>query len=71
MAIPVRSRGNFSFLGNTNTKEVHDLNNEKQQCHIDEIIAAGHAFRFEPDTLSQAHSEGFDNCHWCIGDSQR
>ena len=62
------------FIGNTDKKEVHDLDNEKtdrNQCQIDEIIAAGHARTFNPDTLVQAHSETYDNCMWCIGGSRR
>ena len=59
------------YLGNTNTTEVHDLQNEQPNCQIDEILAAGHAVGFRPDTLAQARSEGFDNCHYCIGGSTR
>ena len=62
------------YCGNTNTTEVHDLDNEKtspSECQIDEIIAAEHAKAFDPDTLDQAHSEGYDNCAYCIGGSIR
>lgn len=62
------------FLGNTNTKEVHDLDNEKtgpNECQIDEIIRAGNARTFVPDTLEQAHKEGYDSCAYCIGRSKR
>ena len=62
------------YVGNTNNKEVHDLNNEKtgtNQCQIDEIIAANHAKTFYPDTLEQAGNEGYDNCAHCIGGSRR
>ena len=62
------------FAGNTNKLEVHDLDNEKtgeNECQIDEIIAAGHARIFIPDTLEQARREGYDNCDHCIGNSQR
>jgi len=62
------------FMGNTNKKEVHDLDNEKtgrNECQIDEIIQAEHAVTFTPDTLSQAHSEDYDNCAHCIGSSRR
>ena len=48
-----------------------DLDNEKSQSQIDEIIAAGHARIFAPDTLSQAHREGYDNGDWCIGGGSR
>ncbi|MFX0097153.1 MAG: hypothetical protein ACFE7E_05285 [Candidatus Hodarchaeota archaeon] len=62
------------FVGNTNTEEVHDLDNEQtkpNECQIDEIINANHVRTFEPDTLDQAHKEGFDNCAYCIGGSKR
>jgi len=62
---------NKRFCGNTNEMEVHDLDNEKIACQIEEIIDAGHAVTFNPDTLEQAHSEDFDNCHHCIGGSLR
>lgn len=62
------------FVGNKNKKEVHDLDNEKtgpNECQIDEIIRAGNALTFAPDTLSEAHSQGYDNCAYCIGRSER
>lgn len=67
-------RNNERFLGNTDKMEVHDLDNEKHgpnECQINEIIKAGHAKTFIPDTLERAHSEGFDNCAYCIGGSKR
>ncbi len=71
MAISTYTRPNKQYLGNNNTKEVHNLHNEKGGCQIDAIIRAGHAVTFSPDTLLQAHREGFDNCAWCIGGSTR
>ena len=64
---------NERFLGNSSSSkmEVHDLKNEKPQCQINEIIAAGHAVVFSPDTLVQAKSEGYDNGAFCIGNSTR
>lgn len=56
------------YLANKNTKEVHDTLNEKEQCQLSEIKEE-HKKEFE--SLSLAHSEGFDNCAWCIGDSKR
>ena len=67
-----RWKGNMNgerYCGNTQTKEVHDLDNEKSQCQIDEIIAAGHDKPF--NTLEAAHTAGYDNCHYCVGGSQR
>lgn len=72
MATPVLSRpANKRYLGNTNTTEVHDLNNEQPSCRIATIIGAFHGVVFTPDTLTQAHSEKYDNCAHCIGASRR
>ena len=57
------------YLGNSNKKEVHDLDNEKTQCQIDKIINAGHEVPFK--TLAAAENAGFDRCHWCLGGSKR
>jgi len=62
------------YVGNTKKTEVHDLDNEqtgKNECQIDEIIRAGHAVTFDPDTLEQAHKKAFENCAYCIGSSRR
>jgi hypothetical protein len=61
------------FVGNANTDEVHDLDNEQtgaNECQIDEIIRAGHVVTFSPDTLEEAHRQGYDNCAYCIGGSR-
>lgn len=72
MATPVTSRPtNKQYLGNKSKKEVHNLHTEKNLCQINEIIRAQNAVVFSPDTLSQAHSEGYDNCSYCIGSSTR
>jgi hypothetical protein len=73
MANPVTSRPtNKRYLGNIDPDhlEVHDLQNEKTNCRIDEISAAGNAVTF-PDTLAQAHSEGYDDGAYCLGGSKR
>ena len=57
------------FCGNTSEKEVHDLDNEKVNCQIDEIIRAGHAVPFT--SLPEAHAAGYDNCAYCLGGSTR
>lgn len=74
MATPVYTRPTDKrYLGNSSPThmEVHDLQNEKPQCQIDEIIEAGSAVIFDPDTLEQAHQEGYDNGAYCIGGSTR
>jgi len=54
------------YCGNQSKKEVHDLDNERTQCQIDEIICAGHAKPYH--SLEAAHNDGYDNCKWCIGE---
>lgn len=69
-----RYSGNMNgerFLANKSPskKEVHDLDDEKTQCQIDEIIRAGHDKPY--DSLTAAHSDGYDNCAYCLGGSTR
>lgn len=67
-----RYSGNMNgerYLGNKNTTEVHDLDNENTNCQINEIINAGNDRPF--NTQSEAKSAGYDNCAYCIGSSTR
>jgi hypothetical protein len=57
------------YIGNKNTMEVHDLDNEKTECEIDKIKTE-HVVTFTPDSLVTAHLQGFDNCAHCIGGSR-
>ena len=53
------------FVGNTAKKEVHNLDNEQKganECQIDEIIRAGHARTFDPDTLDKTTRPGCAKC---------
>lgn len=71
MATPIGHKPtDRSYLGNMNNMEVHDLRHETPQCRIDEIIQAGYAVVFTPDTLEQAHREGCNNCIQCLGASR-
>lgn len=67
-----RYTGNMNgerYLANTNTKEVHDLDNETSDCQIDKIIKAGHDKPYT--SLTSAHQDGYDNGAYCLGDSTR
>ena len=69
-----RDTGNMSgerYLANTDSdnREVHDLDREKRNCQIDEIIAAGNDKPYR--SLQAAHRDGYDNCHYCLGGSTR
>ena len=62
------------YIGNTQTREVHDLDSEDKSssgCQIDLIIASRYVKVFDPDILKQAHLEGYLNCDKCIGKSVR
>jgi hypothetical protein len=49
--------------------EVHDTQRERTNCQLDEIK---HDHRRWYDTLSAAKAdEPYDNCHWCLGSSNR
>ncbi|MGE0441235.1 MAG: hypothetical protein AB7S39_12180 [Gemmatimonadales bacterium] len=50
---------------------MHDTRQETRNCQVDEILRAGNAVGFSPDSLAQAHAEGYDNCAYCIGGSTR
>jgi len=73
MTYPINGRSGHNYLGNSSPskREVHRLKDEKTNCQVDEILKAGHAVGFSPDTLDQAHSDGYDNCAYCIGGSTR
>lgn len=69
-----RYSGNMNgerYLANTSPskREVHDLDNEKTQCQIDEIIRAGNDKPYT--SLDAARRDGYDNCAYCIGGSTR
>ena len=53
-----RSTDTARYLGNKNKTEVHDTNNEQTNCQLSEIKERK---TFTPDTLTQAHKEGYDN----------
>jgi hypothetical protein len=59
------------YLGNTSPskKEVHDLDNEKTNCQIDEIIRAGNDKPY--NSLSDGHNAGLDDCDYCLSGSTR
>lgn len=62
------------YVGNHNTTEVHDLDQEDTApngCQIDEIIGAGNNVTFDPDTIVEAYGRGYDSCAKCLGGSIR
>ena len=57
-------------MGNKKSMEVHMLLDPQATCQIDRIKSENKKY-FQPDTLAQAHLEGYDNCAHCIGNSKR
>lgn len=66
---PPLNGARFCANKSSSKKEVHDLDNEKTNCQINEIIRAGHAVPY--NSLDAARVAGYDNCRWCIGGSTR
>lgn len=69
-----RRTGNMNgerYLANKSPskKEVHDLDNEKVKCQIDEIIEAKNDKPYS--SQKAANDAGYDNCAHCIGNSNR
>ena len=58
-------------LANTSPskREVHDLENEKTNCQIDEIIRAGHDKPYQ--SADAARRDGYDDCAYCLKNSKR
>lgn len=57
------------YLGNTNTMELHDTQNENTNCQLDEIEVDHRRWY---DSISEAKRDyDYDNCHWCLGGSKR
>lgn len=57
------------YLGNTHNAEVHDTNNEKVGCQLDEITPTHQRWY---DSLSEAKADyAYDNCAHCLGASTR
>src|SRR5690606_4569542 len=52
------------LLGNSGSRELHDLDNEKPQCQIAEI-RPDHRFYLQSE--EQARKLGYDFCAFCFG----
>ena len=55
------------YLGNLNNHELHDMNNAKPGCQIDEIKPARRQYF---GTQKEALEAGFDFCAYCFGKSK-
>ncbi len=55
---------NERYCGNYTTRKVHDLNNEKPDCNIDDFVNSGDDIPF--DSLDIATRTGYSCCEHCI-----
>ena len=55
---------NGPYMASTRTKKVHDINKITPECQTRDE----YHFRkyFSPDTLEQAHKEGYSSCKHCL-----
>ena len=60
----------LQYYGNRSPskKEVHHVPSKTANYQVDEI---NDGVQFVPDTLEEAHRNGYDNCAWCVGGSTR
>ena len=57
------------YLGNTGTVELHDTQNERANCQLDEIKPAHRRWY---SSIAEAKADlSYDNCYWCLGGSRR
>lgn len=69
MAIPTSNLREQRYLGDAEAMRVHDLMHEDptpKGCRTLEIVKSGRGVRFEPDSLRQAASEGYQTCPKCF-----
>jgi hypothetical protein len=59
-----KDRRSTRYLGNSATRELHDLKIEKPRCHID-IIRFDHCINF--NTQKEAVAADYDFCAYCFG----
>jgi hypothetical protein len=63
---PVRFE-QFRWLGDKRNQTVHDMDNPRAACRVDEVAASGLATSFGPDILPEARNRGYHACRHCGG----
>ncbi len=69
MAVPITSLRGRHYVGDLETKIVHDVIHEDptpEGCKIWELVRSGRAVGFESDRLQQALREGYTPCPKCL-----
>lgn len=55
------------YLGNSNTKEIHDLRNIKPTCQIDRMNKENKVlFKNIEEAKKAMESMGYNGCRWCL-----
>ena len=57
------------YLGNKRKLEIHDLDNEKSLCLVNNIVFAKQDVPF--NSLNEARKQQYKNCSYCIGNLNR
>lgn len=66
MPVFTPSRAAQRYLGDADTKTVHDLLREQPECGALDVIARGKGERFIPDKLEMALYIGYKPCPHCL-----
>ena len=54
------------WLGDKRSMIVHDLDNLRNGCAIDDLLASERFLTFGPDCLPEARNRGFRPCRHCV-----
>ena len=65
MSRPLRFE-HFQHVGDKRTQIVHDLDNAKDACAIDELMTSEQFLAISPDTIPEARNRGYKPCRHCI-----
>lgn len=69
MTRPVRFESN-RWLGDKRSMAVHDLDNPRDLCAIDDLISSEKFLAFGPDLLAEARNRCFHPCPNCATDTE-
>jgi hypothetical protein len=65
MSRPVRFE-HFQYVGDKRSQVVHDLDNPKDECAIDELMTSEQYLAIAPQTIAEARNRGYKPCRHCI-----
>ena len=67
LVFKIKARNSRIYLGNRDTKELHNLKDERSDCRIDDILTLEQAVGFAPDKLKESRISGYVNtCPYCM-----